>query len=161
MYFQELDHGNFRIYAGAMEAPGRSGYIASVVVTQVRGNASVPQELYRADALGAGYCWPSPTKALNYAKEFGLRRANAAACKAAADHDKAEWLLLMGRVGVRRSVLETMAHEVTGPLGPQQVTWPPKQPPWNGEPRARDPMRAGTHGRVHGNRQPLGPRSGT
>jgi hypothetical protein len=74
MHFQELDRGNFRIYAGAMEAPGGTGYTAAVVVMQLRGDACRPEVLYRADALAAGYRWPSPAKALNYATDRGLRQ---------------------------------------------------------------------------------------
>ncbi len=67
MIFDERTEGDYRIYAGALEAPGGQGYIAAVVVSRVRGTASVPREAFRDDALACGHRWGSSAEALSYA----------------------------------------------------------------------------------------------
>ena len=77
MYLLERDYGNFRIYAGALEAPRGAGYIAAVVVEQIRGDVrGRPLELYRDDELAAGYRWDSPAEALTYATHLAMLRVN-------------------------------------------------------------------------------------
>ncbi|MBX3642557.1 MAG: hypothetical protein KF720_05735 [Rubrivivax sp.] len=71
MIFDERNEGDYRIYAGALEAPHGQGYIAAVVVSRVQGAGSTPREAYRDDSLACGYRWLSQADALNYA----LRRA--------------------------------------------------------------------------------------
>ena len=71
MIFDERNEGDYRIYAGALEAPHGQGYIAAVVVRRVQGAGSTPREAYRDDSLACGYRWLSQADALNYA----LRRA--------------------------------------------------------------------------------------
>ena len=67
MIFDERTEGDYRIYAGALEAPRGQGYIAAVVVNRVRGTASAPREAYRDEALACGHRWGSPNEALRYA----------------------------------------------------------------------------------------------
>jgi hypothetical protein len=65
--FDERSEGDYRIYAGALEAPSGQGYIAAVVVNRVRGTDNAPREAYRDDALACGHRWGSPGEALSYA----------------------------------------------------------------------------------------------
>ena len=71
MIFDERSEGDYRIYAGALEAPRGQGYIAAVVVNRVRGIGigidSAPREAYRDDSLACGHRWLSPDEALSYA----------------------------------------------------------------------------------------------
>ena len=66
MHFDERDEGDYRIYAGALEAP-RGGYIAAVVVKRIRGACGAQREAYRDESLACGHRWPSPQEALLYA----------------------------------------------------------------------------------------------
>jgi hypothetical protein len=65
--FDERIDGDYRIYAGALEAPRGHGYIAAVVVNRVQGAGAAPREAFRDDSLACGYRWLSPAEALNYA----------------------------------------------------------------------------------------------
>lgn len=67
MRFQQSELGDYRIYAGAVEAAGR-GYIAALIVNR-RAEAPGSRELeaYRDDSLGCGYLWPTPDRAISYA----------------------------------------------------------------------------------------------
>ena len=67
MIFDERSEGDYRIYAGALEAPRGQGYIAAVVVNRVHGIAHAPREAYRDDSLACGHRWLSPDEALSYA----------------------------------------------------------------------------------------------
>ena len=67
MVFDERSEGDYRIYAGALEAPRGGGYIAAVVVNRVRGGGGAPCEAYRDDSLACGHRWLSPGEALQYA----------------------------------------------------------------------------------------------
>ena len=71
MIFDERTEGDYRIYAGALEAPRGQGYIAAVVVNRVRGvgigTDSAPREAFRDDSLACGHRWLSPDEALSYA----------------------------------------------------------------------------------------------
>ncbi|WP_280156076.1 hypothetical protein [Piscinibacter sp. XHJ-5] len=73
MNFVERDEGDFRIYAGAIEARRTDGYSAAVVVQRVRG-VDVPVETFRDESLCGGYAWPTAEAALS----FALRKATAA-----------------------------------------------------------------------------------
>ncbi len=70
MHFDELQAGDFKIYTGAVEAPG--GYRASVVICQVRG-VTPPREVYREENMAGGYIWPSASEALRFAMATGQR----------------------------------------------------------------------------------------
>ena len=65
--FDEGSEGDYRIYAGALEAPRCQGYIAAVVVNRVRGVVDAPREAFRDDSLACGHRWLSPHDALSYA----------------------------------------------------------------------------------------------
>ena len=66
MRFHEVTEGNYRIYAGAVEAPRGDGYIAAVVVSRLHGSA--PQrEAYRDESVACGHRWRSPDEAISYA----------------------------------------------------------------------------------------------
>lgn len=70
MHFEEVDTGDYRIYAGAMERPRAFGYVAAVVVVRIRGQAA-RQETFRDENLAGGYGWPSPGDALRFAINAG------------------------------------------------------------------------------------------
>jgi len=65
MHFDECAIGDYRVYAGAIEAAG--GYVAAVVVSRTRGVQGAPREAFRDTAMSGGHRWPSATAALNYA----------------------------------------------------------------------------------------------
>lgn len=67
MIFDERTEGDYRIYAGALDAPRGQGFIAAVVVSRVRGEGPTPREVYRDDNLACGYRWRSAHEALLYA----------------------------------------------------------------------------------------------
>ena len=71
MNFAERDEGDFRIYAGAIEACRTEGYHAAVVVHRVRG-VHEPVEAWRDESLCGGYVWPTADAALG----FALRKAS-------------------------------------------------------------------------------------
>ncbi|MBV8501774.1 MAG: hypothetical protein JO006_08655 [Paucibacter sp.] len=72
MQFDEVDAGDFRIYAGAIEKADCYGYVAAVVVvkkpvhTGERG-----QETFRDVNLGGGFTWSTPGDALRFAINAG------------------------------------------------------------------------------------------
>jgi hypothetical protein len=65
MHFDERNVGDYRIYAGALEAQG--GYTAAVVISRVRGLPHGPREAYRDTAMSGGHRWANPDDALNFA----------------------------------------------------------------------------------------------
>lgn len=67
MIFDERTEGDYRIYAGALEAPTGKGYIAALVVNRVGGTAHGPREAFRDDSLACGHRWLSAQEALLYA----------------------------------------------------------------------------------------------
>ncbi|MDN3545435.1 hypothetical protein QWZ02_13340 [Kinneretia asaccharophila] len=72
MHFEEVDAGDFRIYAGAMERPRSFGYVAAVVVMRLRsGENAARQEMFRDENLAGGYGWASPAEALRFAISAG------------------------------------------------------------------------------------------
>lgn len=66
MRFEECTEGDYRIFAGALEAPRGDGYIAAVVVRRERGTPT-SREAYRDESVACGYSWPSPDAAIGYA----------------------------------------------------------------------------------------------
>ncbi|HSN33069.1 MAG TPA: hypothetical protein VLU41_10330 [Ideonella sp.] len=84
MHFDERDEGDYRIYAGALEAPRGGGYIAAVVVKRVRGAHAGPREAWRDESLAGGHRWLSPQEALRYAldkaRELIRREQHRLAC---------------------------------------------------------------------------------
>ena len=67
MNFCEKDCGPYRIYAAALEASERTGYVAAVVVSRRGGTLDDPLEAFRDMKLANGYAWPSPDTALGFA----------------------------------------------------------------------------------------------
>jgi hypothetical protein len=71
MQFHETTEGDYRIFAGAIEAPARDGYLAALVVNRTAGERRSQREVYRDTSLAAGYAWPSADAALRYAVQRG------------------------------------------------------------------------------------------
>ncbi len=70
MKFQEVDTGDYRIYAGAIERGVGSVFQAAVVVMkQHEGGKRV--EIFRDDHVGGGYLWSCPVEALRFAIQRG------------------------------------------------------------------------------------------
>ena len=67
MHFDERNVGDYRIFAGALEGPNGDGYIAAMIVQQVKGVAGRPREILRDESLACGHRWASPADALAYA----------------------------------------------------------------------------------------------
>jgi len=67
MQFDERVMGDYRIFAGALEAPKGDGYIATMIVQRVNGVHGTPREVLRDEGLAGGHRWESATDALAYA----------------------------------------------------------------------------------------------
>jgi hypothetical protein len=67
MRFDEREIGDYRIFAGALEAPVGDGYTATMIVQRVHGAANVPREVLRDEGLACGHRWESADAALAYA----------------------------------------------------------------------------------------------
>ncbi len=67
MHFDERNVGDYRIYAGALEAPRGDGYTATMIVQRLRGVPNAPREAYRDEGLAGGHRWESADAALAYA----------------------------------------------------------------------------------------------
>ena len=72
MIFDQQDVGDYRIYGGAIEAATGGGYIATVVVNQVRNSGPTPREVFREDGWIQGTRWRARDAALAYAMRKGL-----------------------------------------------------------------------------------------
>lgn len=87
MRFDECLEGDYRIFAGALDAPRGRGYIAAVVVNRVqgdRGDHGAHLEAWRDDSLACGHRWLSAEEALSYAisrgRELIRKRSQMLAC---------------------------------------------------------------------------------
>jgi hypothetical protein len=67
MRFDECREGDYRIYAGALDAPRGRGYIAALVVRREPGAPTAARDAFRDDSLACGYRWASPDEAIRYA----------------------------------------------------------------------------------------------
>jgi hypothetical protein len=68
MRFHETHEGDYRIYAGALEARRGEGWTAALVVDRECGTTrGRRREAFRDDSLACGYRWPTPDEALRYA----------------------------------------------------------------------------------------------
>lgn len=68
MHFAEVETGDYRIYAGAIERPRQFGYVAAVVVMRVEGTPALnKREAFRDENLAGGYGWATPAEALRFA----------------------------------------------------------------------------------------------
>lgn len=74
MHFDERDCGDYRIYGGALDAPG-GGYLAAVVVMQVRHIDGGPSAVWRDESLSGGHRFKDAATALRFAMEAGHRAA--------------------------------------------------------------------------------------
>lgn len=70
MHFAEIDTGDYRIYAGAIERPRQFGYVAAVVVMSTD-QAISSREAFRDENLAGGYGWATPAEALRFALNAG------------------------------------------------------------------------------------------
>ena len=66
MILQEQSHGDYRIYAGAIESP-RGGYTAAFVVQHLGGAQRGMRETLRDDSVACGYRWRTAQEAIDYA----------------------------------------------------------------------------------------------
>jgi hypothetical protein len=89
MRFEETHEGNYRIFAGALEAPRGDGYIAALVVNRVHNPIAGTtghgiREAFRDDSLACGHRWSSADDALRYAmnkaRELIRSRSEALVC---------------------------------------------------------------------------------
>jgi hypothetical protein len=71
MHLDERNEGDYRIFAGALEATQGDGYIAAVIVSRWRGRPDTPREAYRDESLACGHRWPTADAALSYAMSRG------------------------------------------------------------------------------------------
>jgi hypothetical protein len=71
MQFAESTEGEYRIFVGALEAPGGDGYTAALVVKHHPLGVPASQPAYRDDSVACGYRWPTPAEALSYALSRG------------------------------------------------------------------------------------------
>jgi hypothetical protein len=67
MRFDEREIGDYRIFAGALEALKGDGYTATMIVQRVHGAAGGPREVLRDEGLACGHRWESADAALAYA----------------------------------------------------------------------------------------------
>jgi hypothetical protein len=70
MNLKEIDIGDFRIYAGAMDGP-HGGYTAAVEVHEIRGPGQPPRRVFSSDRLSGGHRFPGPDEALRHAMGIG------------------------------------------------------------------------------------------
>lgn len=84
MHFDERTIGDYRIFAGALEAPKGDGYTATMIVQRLRGVPNTPREAYRDECLAGGHRWESPDAALSYAlnkaQEVIVKQSRMLAC---------------------------------------------------------------------------------
>ena len=84
MQFDEGVMGDYRIYAGALEAPKGDGYIATMIVQRIHGVHGAPREVLRDEGLAGGHRWESASDALadaiNKAQEAIRTRSLRVAC---------------------------------------------------------------------------------
>jgi hypothetical protein len=72
MHFAEIETGDYRIYAGAIERPRQFGYVAAVVVVRTgHSEAMNKREAFRDENLAGGYGWATPAEALRFAINAG------------------------------------------------------------------------------------------
>jgi hypothetical protein len=70
MYFEEIDAGGYRIYAGALERGRSRSFSAAVVVMRLHADGR-REEVFREEDLGGGYAWASAQDALRHAVQCG------------------------------------------------------------------------------------------
>lgn len=84
MHFEERDSGDFRIYGGALDAPG-GGFLAAVVVMQMRNVRGDPVTIFRDEHLHGGHRFKDAGTALRFAMDAGRRAVQEHTVPVAAD----------------------------------------------------------------------------
>ena len=80
--FDEVDAGDFRICAQAVEQTGCYGFVAGVVVIRKPGRSGgLGREAFRDESLAGGFTWSTPGDALRFALNAGR---DAVMCRAGA-----------------------------------------------------------------------------
>lgn len=74
MNFQQLDTGDFRIYAVAFDS-AQGGYVAGVEVRRLRQGSDTRQVVFSDEFLSGGHRFDVPADALHYALMVGQRAA--------------------------------------------------------------------------------------
>ncbi|WP_428424318.1 hypothetical protein [Methylibium sp.] len=69
---------DLRIYGGALDAPG-GGFLAAVVVMQVRGIQGEVTVVMRDESLSGGYRFKDAAAALRFAMDVGMKAARQSA----------------------------------------------------------------------------------
>jgi hypothetical protein len=69
MQFDECREGDYRIFVGALDAPGGQGFTAAVVVNRVAAPPARERIAYRDDSIACGYRWASAEEAIAYAMQ--------------------------------------------------------------------------------------------
>lgn len=85
MQFDECLEGEYRIFVGALDAPGGQGYTAAVVVNRLAaGGDGAERVAWRDDSIACGYRWPTAQEAIAYAmtqaREMVRRRSAMLSC---------------------------------------------------------------------------------
>jgi len=80
MQFQERDEGDFRIYAGALEAPRGNGFVASVIVNRMA-PAHERREVFRDVSMFGGHRWLTSDDALRQAVKKGREIVRGEPCR--------------------------------------------------------------------------------
>ncbi len=70
MNLQERNVGNFRIYAGALDAP-QGGYTAAVEVHLLRGVQIPPEIVFSSERLSCGHRFEASDAAIKHALHVG------------------------------------------------------------------------------------------
>lgn len=67
MNIAETDLDGYRIFAAALTPEDKNGYVAAVVVSEIRNHKLGLREVYRDEQLGCGYRWSDLADALSHA----------------------------------------------------------------------------------------------
>lgn len=75
MQFAEFKEGEYRVFAGALEAPQGDGYTAALVVRCEPFGSGDRSVVFRDDSLSCGHRWPTADAALAFAVARGRELA--------------------------------------------------------------------------------------
>ena len=67
MHFEQRELGDYRIFAGALDAPRGNGFIATMIVQRLHPDTGVLREALRDESLAGGHRWELAEDALAYA----------------------------------------------------------------------------------------------
>ena len=71
MLFKQHECGPYRIYTGTIESRQRDGYVAGLVIMQMR-SIDKPREVFREEEIHCGHRWPRQDEALEAARARGI-----------------------------------------------------------------------------------------